>query len=220
MYMATRRGMAGAEQAVQQGAALGTPILTGALASSAASSLAAGTGTGLILGMSPALAVPVIGAAMVGITIAVIGLMRLSKGCGQTCIVTSDWANQAEDLLKRNLAAYRASNHSKSAQNTAISNFNVIWARLEQMCSDPATGDAGRRCIQDRQQGACKWRDASGQCWNWFTGYLDPIANDPNVVDDSISAQASGVLANLASGGDLLPLAIGAGLILAAVTLL
>lgn len=217
-----RRGLGTPEQAVQQAAGLATPILTGALAANAAATAAATGSAATILGMAPALAVPVIGAAMVGVTIAVIGLMQLAKGCGQTCIVTSEWANQAEELLKKNLAAYMALPTPRpiSARNTAMSNFNVIWARLGQMCGDPATGDAGRRCISDRQQGACKWRDASGQCWNWFTGYYDPIANDMNVVDDSIAARASGAFANIASGGDLLPLALGAGLILLAVTVL
>jgi hypothetical protein len=26
-----------------------------------------------------------------------------------------------------------------------------------------------------------------GACWNWHNGYRDPIANDPNVVDDTLS---------------------------------
>ncbi len=209
------------EQIVAQGGSIATPIITGALASSAASAAAAGAGSGLILGMAPALAVPVIGAAIVGVTAAIMGAIYLSRGCGQTCIATSEWANQAEELLKQNLAAYMSSNRSKSAQNTALSNFNVIWARLQQMCGDPATGAAGQRCISDRQAGACKWRDAGGQCWNWFTGYHDPIANDPNVVDDSITAQASNFFSSLGEpGSNALPLLLGAGLILAAVTVL
>lgn len=211
-----------AEQTVGTISGLGTPILTGALAASAASSAATGAaGAGLILGMSPALAIPIIGAAMVGVTIAVIGLIKLSKGCGQTCIATSQWANQAEDLLKQNLAAYLALPvpRPRSAQNTAISNYNVVVARLTQMCSDPATGAAGQRCISDRAAGACVWRDASGACWNWVTGYLDPIASDPNVVDDSIAGQAGTAWSSAVQGGSL-PLLLGAGLIVAAVMLL
>lgn len=210
-----------AEQGVSTAASIGTPLLTGALAANAASTaLATGTAA-TILGLSPALAIPIIGAAMVGVTIAVIGLIKLSKGCGQTCIVTSQWANQAEDLLKQNLAAYLALPvpRPRSAQNTALSNYNVVVARLTQMCSDPATGPAGQRCISDRAAGACVWRDASGACWNWDSGYRVPIASDPNVADDSIAAKASGVFSSIGSG-ESMPLLLGAGLIVAAVMLL
>ncbi len=207
-----------AEQITAQISGLATPVLTGALAASAASTAAATGAPAAILGMSPALAVPLIGAAAVGITIAVIELIKLSKGCGETCIVTSQWANQAEDLLKKNLDAYMSGPRTKSAQNTAISNFHVIWEQLRQLCAQAGTGDAGVRCITDRQEGACKWRDSAGACFNWFSGYLDPIRNDPSVVDDSIGAQASGVFQNLSSGGDLLPLALGVGLLVFAMT--
>jgi hypothetical protein len=67
-------------------------------------------------------------------------------------------------------------------------NFDYAWSQLTQMWSDPALGEPGQRAIQDRQQGACKWRDGQGQCWNWFTGYRDPIAFDPEVKDDTAAA--------------------------------
>lgn len=210
--MVRSRGMGvTAEQIVGQTSSLGAPILTTAVAPAVAN----------LLGMSVAAAVPIIGAALVGVTIAVIGLIKLSKGCGQTCIATSQWANQAEDLLKQNLSAYLALPvpRPRSAQNTAISNYNVVVARLTQMCSDPATGPAGQRCISDRAAGTCVWRDASGACWNWSSGYHDPIASDPNVVDDSIAARAGSVWSS-AVEGDSMPLLLGAGLIVAAVMLL
>lgn len=196
-----------------------TPVITGALASSAAATAVA-TGTpAVILGMAPALAVPVIGAAMVGVTIAVVALLRASRGCGATCVQTSEWANQAEALLKDNLNAYMALPvpRSRSAWNTAISNFNVVWAQLVQLCGDPAMGDAGRRCVSDRQSGACVWRDASGQCWNWFKGYLDPIQNDTQVATDGGGLlDWSGDLGFSGDSKSLLPLAgIGALLLLA-----
>jgi hypothetical protein len=71
---------------------------------------------------------------------------------------------------------------------------------LEQYCGQPSLGQAGQNCITDRERGACKYQtsgcalstgtppvwgcgaNGSGnQCWNWFIGYRDPIANDtPN----------------------------------------
>jgi len=181
----------------------------GAFASSAASSLAAG-GTGLILGMAPALAVPIIGAAIVAVTILATVLIK-NSGCGQTCIETSGWANQAEPLLRQNIAAYFgiAAPRSQSQQNAALANFDAIWATLVNMCSAPATGDAGVRCISDRQSGACKWNatadspwpggPAAGACWNWFNAYRDPIANDPDVVADSASSVASSAISSIES---------------------
>lgn len=206
------RGMgtaATAAQYTQMGGSLAAPVISGAFASSAASSLAAG-GTGLILGMAPALAVPIIGAAIVAVTILATVLIK-NSGCGQTCIETSGWANQAEPLLRQNIAAYFgiAAPRSQSQQNAALANFDAIWATLVNMCSAPATGDAGVRCISDRQSGACKWNatadspwpggPAAGACWNWFNAYRDPIANDSNVVADSVSSIASSAVSELSS---------------------
>ncbi len=194
-----RRGVGDANQAAQYtqvGGSLAAPVVSGAFAASAASSLAAG-GSGLILGMAPALAVPVIGAALAGVTILATALIK-NSGCGQTCIETSQWANQVEPVLKQNLAAYFALPvpRTQSQQNAALANFDAFWARLVEMCSNPSTGNAGKRCISDRQAGACKWPAASdspyggpkkGACWNWFNAYRDPIAND-QVVADSVSS--------------------------------
>ena len=198
---------AGTAQAVQIGGSLATPVITGATAASAASSIAAG-GSGLILGMAPALAVPIIGAAIAGVTLLATALIK-NSGCGQTCIETSQWANQAEPLLQQNIQAYfsNPAPRSQSQQNAALANFDAVWARLVQMCSDPSTGNAGKRCISDRQSGACTWKQSAsspllaypgepqaGACWNWFSGYRDPIADDPNVVADSVGSIASSAL--------------------------
>ena len=122
--------------------------------------------------------------------------------------------------MQQNLDAYRAIPvpRPKSAQQLALQNFDTIWAQLVKMCGDPQWGDAGKRCISDRQQGACKWQN-NGTCWNWFVGYRDPIANDTDVVDDSVSATAAGALSSLSTSGSLLPLALIAGLVLLGVSL-
>lgn len=194
---------------VQVGGSLATPIISGALASSAASSLAAG-GSGLILGMAPTLAIPIIGAAIVGVTILLTYLIA-NSGCGVTCVETSSWANQAEPLLRQNIAAYFsiAAPRSQSQQNAALANFTATWTALVNLCGQPAMGDAGKACISDRQAGGCKWKatadspwpggPAQGACWNWWNAYHDPIANDPNVVPDSASTLASTALSSLGS---------------------
>ncbi len=213
---------------VQIGSSIATPVITGAIGASAASAAAAG-GSAVILGMAPALALPIIGAALVGVTILVTELIK-NSGCGQTCIQTSQWANQAADALQKNSDAYFALPVPRplEAQLVALQNFDAIWAQLKQMCGDPQWGDAGRRCISDRERGACVWHQnrsgghpgepAMGECWNWFVGYRDPIANDPNV-GSAASGALDSILGNDAGGSSILPLLAIAGLVLAAVAL-
>jgi hypothetical protein len=193
------RGLGQAAQVISTGASLATPV--------AAPAISSAVGASSVLG---GLAVPVIGAALAGVTLLVTKLIQ-NSGCGITCVETSQWANQAEPLLKQNAQAYFAlpAPRSQSAQAAALTNFDQIWATLEQQCSQPGTGNAGKRCISDRQSGACTWKQTGtspwpggpplGACWNWFNAYRDPIANDPNVVPDSQAAlaTASSVLGGL-----------------------
>ena len=204
------RGVGDAAEAktVQTIGSVGTPVIT-----AVAASIAAGN-AGMILGMSAATAIPIIGAALAGITILATYLIA-NSGCGQTCIETSQWANQAETLLGQNIATYFAipAPRSMSQQNAALANFDAVWARLVQMCSDPSTGDAGKRCISDRQAGSCAYTQPAskvppwgtppaGACWNWFAGYRDPIANDSAVYDDSVSAAVDSAGSSVSSALD------------------
>jgi len=199
MYVGTsRRGLgANPAQVVGTVSSLGTPV----------ASAVGGTAAAGALGISASLAVPLVGAALAGITFAVIKLIQ-NSGCGVTCVETSQWANQAEPLLRQNLDAYFAlpKPRAQSAQAAALANFDAIWAQLQKLCSQPGTGNAGKRCISDRQAGACTWKQTAtysadimaagepqiGQCWSWFSGYRDPIQNDPNVAPDSQAASAAG----------------------------
>jgi hypothetical protein len=193
--------------------ASGSPILNmntaqlASFATSTAGSIAAG-----ILALSPATgpAAPfvAIGAALTAL------LISQFQGCGQTCILTSDAANQVEQLLQQNLSTYMASGHTVSEQAAALQVFDNAWSQLEQYCGQSQFGSAGTNCIQDREAGACKWKASPGgwsngvyipwgasgsgnSCWNWFIGYRDPIANDPTVVPDaSVSDTVSGAVSN------------------------
>ena len=148
-------------------------------------------GLGDVLGMSPAGLISA-GLSVVNTAISLI----MNSGCGITCVETSDWANQAENLLKQNIQAYFAlpTPRSASDQAAALSNFDTIWNGLQSRCGQSGTGTAGIRCISDREAGACTWKQTAdspllaypsepqpGTCWNWFSGYRDPIANDPDV---------------------------------------
>lgn len=170
----------------------------------------AGTALASTLGISASLAIPIVGAAFAGIFLGIQAIMN--SGCGQTCIETSDWANQAEPLLQKNVAAYLAlpTPRAASAQAAYLKNFDDVWGQLVQLCSQPGTGNAGVRCITDRQRGACKWKNASG-CFNWFSAYRDPIANDSNVVPDAQAALSS--MTGALGGGNTGTLLLAAALI-------
>jgi hypothetical protein len=124
-----------------------------------------------------------------------LGAMGVGSGCGQTCVLSTQYANQAESYLRQNLAAYQAlpSPRPLSAQTAALANFDTVWADLVQQCSNPALGDAGARCISDRQRGSTAYGG-----WSWFSGYRDPISSDA-VYDDSVAGAASNLVASAGS---------------------
>jgi hypothetical protein len=72
--------------------------------------------------------------------------------------------------MKPNLVAFQS---GQETQQQAIDNFNQGWGIVEQNCSNPQLGDAGVRCIGDRERGGK---------WDWFKMYLDPIQNSQPVV--------------------------------------
>jgi hypothetical protein len=152
---------------------LGAPCSAGA----AAIHSAVGTGLRTAAGLDPE-----------PISKAVLGIASLVQNFfGQPdCdkIATTEIVNQAELFLKQNLAAWQslpAAQKTVANQQVALQVFDNIWAQVMQSCAGTQQyGSAGIACVADRQQGACHWQ-ANGQCWNWFVGYRDPIANDPQV---------------------------------------
>jgi hypothetical protein len=179
-------------------------LSAGSTAASSAVSIAVATG---------AIAGPVGAAIGAGIALAALAIEAImNSGCGQTCIVSTQFANQANAALQQNIEAYFALPvpRSYANQQAALANFDRFWAWLQTQCGNPQLGSAGQRCITDRQAGACTWKQPAsevpawgvppaGSCWNWFNGYRDPIANDPNVVPasqaDVVGAAASSALA-------------------------
>jgi hypothetical protein len=187
--------------------------------------IAASVGTAL--GISAAAAIPIVGAAIAAIGFAIDAI--LNSGCGNTCIITSDWANQAEAQLQQNIAAYFAipTPRPLSAQQAALGNFLAVWNYLVSQCSNPQLGAAGQACITDRQAGACHWKQPAssvppwgtppaGACWNWWNGYHDPIANDPDVYNDggvlTGTAASAATSASTAVSGALSSLTTATGL--------
>ena len=186
----------------------------------------------------PAAPIVAIAGGVVMVAGQIMSMIGLGDGCGQTCVQTSQWANQASAQLDALMAAYFGSPiRNQSTQAEALAAFDAIWAKLQQVCGQAGTGQAGVNCIADRQRGACKWKALppkwpgepdAGACWNWFNAYRDPIANDTEVVPDSmidmgaVASSVSGSIESLFTNADgstsMLPLLVLGGLALWAVT--
>lgn len=188
---------------------------------------------GSILALSPATGplAPFVAAAAA--IVGILATLGVGSGCGQTCVLSSQYANQAEAALAQNIQAYFAipPPRDPASQQAAIALFNQVWADLVAQCSVASLGTAGQKCISDRQAGACTWKQTTtspllsipgepqpGACWNWFSGYLTPIQNDPNVA--STTAATSAETAALSAGSALsssssLPWLLGAAALVA-----
>lgn len=184
-----------------QGSTSSTVLSTAVSAGGAvAAPLATSAAAGALAGTAWTWAIPVIGPAIGLVTLGLLAWFH-RKGPAQK-VASTKIANELEPQLAQNLAAYFQGPRTRASQQVALSNFDQAWAYLVQACGNPQLGDPGKHCIADRQQGACKWKNdgkggpaGSGTvCWNWFVGYRDPIANDPNVHDTPLSDKVLGFL--------------------------
>lgn len=178
---------------------------------------AATTVTSLLatIGTVSAATVPLVGAVVAAGTLLANVLIKVFSGCGQSCTLTSDEANEVEQALQQNLAAYLAipnGQRTQAIQAAALANFDNAWAQLVKYCGSGSFGQAGQNCISDRESGSCAyktspggWQQQNGEwiyvypgangsgtaCWNWTIGYRDPIANDPTVVPNAAGTSTS-----------------------------
>ena len=140
---------------------------------------------------------------------------NIFNGCGNTCIEATQYANQAGSQLDTLMAQYFAlpTPRPYAAQQAYLSACQQIFSWLQQMCSNPALGQAGQRCISERlTQRACPstLNDSNiggGQIafcdyWSYF---YNPVLNDPDVApatssaSSAVSSATSGVTSALAS---------------------
>ncbi len=142
--------------------------------------------------------------AAIGLAASLIAGLIANSGCGQTCIAATQIVNQLEPQLNANMRAYvDAAQRTPSEQAAALSVFDqtFAWLRSQQGCGDPALGNAGKRCISDRDRGGK---------FDWYRLYRDPIANTaPNAPDPNPVTAAAG---QLGISADVL---IAGGLVLA-----
>lgn len=140
------------------------------------------------------------GAAALATSVAT-ALEGVFSGCGQSCVQATQFVNQAVALLQNYLSQYMAQPvHYASMQAQYLAIFDATWARLVQLCEQPALGSAGKRCISERQRGGvAPWCPNPGHTGcDMFVTLRDPVANDPNVIPDP-----SPVSSLLSSAGSL-----------------
>lgn len=141
--------------------------------------IASGLFGSAVAGTMPLWAIPVVGAAIAGVTIALAAIFS-RKGPKQKELATQA-ANQVEDLLRKNVEGYFQGERTVAAQTMALENFDQAWAWLisQDGCGSAQLGEPGRRCIAERQRGgSAPWCPTGTGC-DWFALYRDPIANDP-----------------------------------------
>lgn len=149
----------------------GATVATGA-AGAAFASVGAGA---TAFGMTAAVAVPVIGAAIAGVTLLVnIWLSSIAKH-NQEKTAATKIVNDAEPLLVQNRDAYLSnSTHTQIDKDQALYNANAIIAQVKQACANTSLEDAGKRCISERFSG-------SSSRWDWYALYVTPIENTSTV---------------------------------------
>lgn len=173
----------------------------------ASSGISVGTAVASIAGFG-AIAGPI--GAIAGTLIGI--FTQVFSGCGQTCVLSSNEANQVQTALQNNLAAWNASQKTQTEQTAALANFDYAWSQLQQVCGNPSMGSAGQRCLSERERGGVShWCCTAPRCTansgpydscsvpsssscnggppcctgcDYFKVYRDPIANDPAVIPD------------------------------------
>jgi hypothetical protein len=132
------------------------------------------------------------------------------KGCGQTCKDATTIANNAEDAANKLLDQWNATPVKyKSIQQAYLAAQADVWNYISGSCQKIG-GQGGQQCIADRQRGGK---------FDFFIHYVDPVANETDIVPDppSTATGTSGMSSSVA--GLPMPLILGgAGLVILLLT--
>jgi hypothetical protein len=166
---------------------------------------------------------PIAGLIVVGVGQALSLVISQFKGCGQTCIQATQYANQAAEALDKARSIYMSAPvHYYSAQQGTLQLMQQVFDALNEACGDPTLGKAGQNCISERlvRGGTAPWCPNPGHVGcDWITYYYDAVAKDPTVVPDpsplsSVESSLSSVFGGGTSGGSVLPLVMVGALVL------
>ncbi|MBK8200688.1 MAG: hypothetical protein IPK75_20315 [Acidobacteria bacterium] len=165
-------GMGGLSSTTTQQVVVSAPSIVGGILTTGGTNSIAAAAWG-------AMAIPIIGAAVAGVTI---GLMLLyaRKGPKQK-VATTAIVNDVEPKLQANLEGFLAGPRTWESKEQAIANFYAGWQWVVDNCDTPEMGNPGKACVADRQRGGK---------WDWFRMYLEPI--EQTVITGGTSAVAPG----------------------------
>lgn len=165
----------GASVAASTGVTLGAGAVTGVLAGLHAAGAIGGTAAAGVAA----------GALTFGIGAAAALVMAfLSRQGPKQKVATTQIVNQVEPLMQQNVAAWNASDKTCADQAVALANFDALWNSVVNACANPALGDPGHSCLDDRLPAGVQFNYntfniVGNGMYNWFSYYRDPIANDP-----------------------------------------
>ena len=159
-----------------------------------------------------------IGAA-VAASIKIAQALHIGYGCGPTCVQATQLVNDAEPLFRNNVALYEG---GQIDQATAQYNYSQLWDAVVRSCG-AIDGDAGKKCVTDRQAGSCKYKQIAepkypgepklGECWNWDAAYHQPLlleSLNPVGASGTVGGTLDSVTSTLTSNPMLL---VGVGLL-------
>lgn len=126
-------------------------------------------------------AVPVVGAAVAGVTLA-LGLI-FNRKSGRQKVAATKIVESIQEQLQANLDGYMAGPRTRSSQAAALANYDAAWAWLSSTDGllNPELGDVGKRSLAER---------APNGRYALQPYYRDPIANDPEVKPDPANVAA------------------------------
>ena len=188
-----RTGLLGLGDGAVPNIVISAPSIAGTAATGAIFGSAGTASTATLWGLSAAVAIPVIGAVVAGVTLGLVALFA-RRGPKQR-VATTLIVDKVEPLLAQNRDGYLSGPRTVSSQAQALANFDAGWQYVVEHCGIPEMGDPGKRCISERQRG--------GQ-WDWFFYYREPIENDPEVVPDGSALSYdpdTGQIVGVARGG-------------------
>lgn len=157
----------------------------------AGSAVAGGIEAGSMIGLGLSVAwIPVIGAAVAAVTLGIHFFLN-RPSARQKVIATKD-VEEVERRMVANRDAYLSGPRTKASQMVALQNYDALWNWLksDQLCGNPELGDAGRRCIAEREHENPEVR------WDYQQFYRDPIATDAQVIDSPIPNSIAEIFPN------------------------
>lgn len=121
------------------------------------------------------------------------------KGCGVTCTQATTIANNAESAAESLLQRWNAVPVKyKSIQQAYLAAQQDVWNYIQGSCQKIG-GQGGQQCIADRQRGGK---------YDFFVHYVDPVANETDIVPDPVTP-STGLFGGGSGSGLPMPLIIG-----------